>query len=67
MGPLKLQQSFISLTFLTLYLFSHTAGLVESLWCIVPGTISFTELGLSDATWVRTELLDHGLDCLFRR
>jgi len=41
------------------------SDLVEGRWCIVPGTISFTDLGLSDGTWVRSELLDCGLECLF--
>ncbi|KAF9439065.1 hypothetical protein BGZ76_000547 [Entomortierella beljakovae] len=49
-------------------LFSNTGGqeLVEGRSNIVPGTITFADLGLTDATWVRTELLDSGLDCLFR-
>ncbi|KAG0057014.1 DNA-binding protein rif1 [Gryganskiella cystojenkinii] len=44
-------------------LFSNTGGqeLVEGRYSIVPGSITF-ELGLSDVVWVRTELLDHGLE-----
>ncbi|KAF9360648.1 DNA-binding protein rif1 [Mortierella sp. AD094] len=49
-------------------LFSNTGGqdLVEGRQSIVPGTITFADLGWADATWVRTELLDHGLDCIFQ-
>ncbi|KAF9942136.1 DNA-binding protein rif1 [Modicella reniformis] len=51
---------------LLMALFSNTGGqeLVEGRQNIVPGTISFADLGLSDAVWVRTALLDEGLDCL---
>ncbi|KAF9115603.1 DNA-binding protein rif1 [Mortierella sp. AM989] len=49
-------------------LFSNTGGqdLVEGRHSIVPGTITFSDLGWADATWVRTELLDHGLDYIFQ-
>ncbi|KAF9984565.1 DNA-binding protein rif1 [Mortierella antarctica] len=50
-------------------LFSNIGGeeleLVEGREHIVPGTISFTDPGWYDPTWVRTELLDNGLDALF--
>ncbi|KAF9171748.1 DNA-binding protein rif1 [Mortierella sp. AD010] len=53
---------------LVVALFSNTGGqdLVEGRQSIVPGTITFADLGWADATWVRTELLDHGLDCIFQ-
>ncbi|CAO3566385.1 unnamed protein product [Mortierella alpina] len=50
-------------------LFSNIGGdeleLVEGRQHIVPGTISFTDPGWYDPTWVRTELLDNGLDALY--
>ncbi|KAG0207412.1 DNA-binding protein rif1 [Mortierella sp. GBA30] len=50
-------------------LFSNAGGdeleLVEGRQHIVPGTISFTDPGWYDPTWVRAELLDNGLDALY--
>ncbi|KAF9092886.1 DNA-binding protein rif1, partial [Mortierella sp. GBA35] len=48
-------------------MFSNTGGaeLLEGAQCIAPGSISFADLGLSEARWVRTSLLDEGLECLF--
>ncbi len=39
--------------------------LVEGRQHIVPGTISFTDPGWYDPLWVRTELLDNGLDAIY--
>ncbi|KAF9205446.1 DNA-binding protein rif1 [Haplosporangium sp. Z 27] len=49
-------------------LFSNTGGqdLVEGRQSIVPGTITFADLGWADAKWVRTELLEHGLEYIFQ-
>jgi hypothetical protein len=38
--------------------------LIEGKQNIVPGTITFTDLGLAEAAWVRSALLDEGLKCL---
>lgn len=47
-------------------LFSNIGGqdLIEGRQNIVPGTISFTDLGLTEAAWVRKALLYEGLNCL---
>ncbi|KAG0371087.1 DNA-binding protein rif1 [Gamsiella multidivaricata] len=49
-------------------LFSNSGGqeLVEGTQYIVPGTITFADLRGRDETWVRTELLAHGLDCIYQ-
>ncbi len=44
--------------------FDHVVDLIEGRQNIVPGTISFTDLGLTDAAWVRNPLLNEGLLCL---
>ncbi|KAI1317036.1 hypothetical protein EDD11_009102 [Mortierella claussenii] len=48
-------------------LISNSGGqdLVEGRLSIVPGTITFADLGWANATWVRTVLLDRGLDCIY--
>ncbi|KAG0264503.1 DNA-binding protein rif1, partial [Linnemannia exigua] len=48
-------------------MFSNTGGaeLLEGSQFIAPGSISFADLGLSEAHWVRTSLLEEGLECLF--
>ncbi|KAF8940226.1 DNA-binding protein rif1 [Dissophora ornata] len=53
---------------LLIALFSNTGGqdLVEGRQNIVPGTITFADLGMAESVWVRTELLDQGLDCIYQ-
>ncbi|KAF9137149.1 DNA-binding protein rif1 [Mortierella sp. GBA39] len=48
-------------------MFSNSGGadLLEGSQFIAPGSISFSDLGMSEAHWVRTKLLDEGLECLF--
>ncbi|OAQ28932.1 hypothetical protein K457DRAFT_32590 [Linnemannia elongata AG-77] len=48
-------------------MFSNSGGadLLEGSQFIAPGSISFADLGMSEAHWVRTKLLDEGLECLF--
>ncbi|KAF9583195.1 DNA-binding protein rif1 [Lunasporangiospora selenospora] len=48
-------------------IFTNSSGqeLVEGSQFIVPGTISFIDLGWSDVDWMRTQLLDAGLEGLF--
>ncbi|KAG0373397.1 DNA-binding protein rif1, partial [Mortierella sp. AD032] len=48
-------------------MFSNTGGaeLLEGSQFIAPGSISFADLGMSEAHWVRTSLLGEGLECLF--
>ncbi|KAF9904439.1 hypothetical protein BX616_001307, partial [Lobosporangium transversale] len=49
-------------------LISNSGGqyLVEERQSIVPGTITFSGLGFTEASWVRTELLDNCLECVYR-
>ncbi|KAF9150040.1 DNA-binding protein rif1 [Linnemannia schmuckeri] len=48
-------------------MFSNSGGaeLLEGSQFIAPGSISFSDLGMAEAHWVRTKLLDEGLECLF--
>ncbi|KAF9183259.1 hypothetical protein BGZ51_004148 [Haplosporangium sp. Z 767] len=47
-------------------LFTNNGGqdIVEGRDHIVPGTITFADLGLAEGDWIRTKMLNYGLDCL---
>ncbi|KAG0300060.1 DNA-binding protein rif1 [Dissophora globulifera] len=51
---------------LIISLFSNAGGqdLMEGRESIAPGSITFAHLGIAEAAWVRTVLLDQGLQCM---
>lgn len=68
MSEVTLQcQNVMYLVLIATYFFYYLiyVELLEGSQFIAPGSISFADLGLSEAHWVRTRLLDEGLECLF--